>query len=150
MTQISRNRFAFTLIELLVVIAIIGVLIALLLPAAQKARESAWRCTCQNHLKQIGVALHNYLDTHQVFPPGYVSIPDPANSDNETNDLGPGWGWASMLLAQLEQRDIYNAINFSLSIEQVANATARTRQLEVFLCPSNTPNLGIRPVTDDS
>jgi prepilin-type N-terminal cleavage/methylation domain-containing protein/prepilin-type processing-associated H-X9-DG protein len=150
MTHHSRNRFAFTLIELLVVIAIIAVLVALLLPAVQKARESARRCTCQNHLKQIGVALHNYVDVNTVFPPGYVSLVDRSNPDNEINDLGSGWGWASMLLPHLEQRDLYNPINFDLNIEHAANITARTRQIEVFMCPSNTPNLGIWPVTDDT
>jgi type II secretory pathway pseudopilin PulG len=135
---------------LLVVIAIIAVLIALLLPAVQKARESARRCTCQNHLKQLGVALHNYLEMHAVFPPGYVSFIDPSNPDNESNDLGSGWGWAAMLLPQVEQRDVFNAINFDVNIEHDANATTRTRPIEAFLCPSNTPNLGIRPVTDDT
>jgi prepilin-type N-terminal cleavage/methylation domain-containing protein/prepilin-type processing-associated H-X9-DG protein len=140
---------AFTLIELLVVIAIIAILIALLLPAVQKAREAARRASCQNNLKQIGVALHNYADVHSVFPPGYVSAVD-YSLDDENNDLGSGWGWAAMLLPQLEQRDVYNAINLSLNIEHAANITARTRQLEVFLCPSSTPNLGLWPVTDDT
>jgi prepilin-type N-terminal cleavage/methylation domain-containing protein len=146
----NSNRSGFTLIELLVVIAIIAVLIALLLPAVQKAREAARRCTCQNHLKQVGVALHNYHDMHSVLPPGYVSLVDPTNADNETNDLGSGWGWGAMILPQLEQADVYNAVNFSLNIEHPSNVTARTISLELFLCPSSTPNLGIWPVTDDT
>jgi prepilin-type N-terminal cleavage/methylation domain-containing protein/prepilin-type processing-associated H-X9-DG protein len=145
----SCRRTAFTLIELLVVIAIIAVLIALLLPAVQHAREAARRASCQNNLKQIGVALHNYVDSHSVFPPGYVSAVD-RSLDDENNDLGSGWGWAAMLLPQIEQRDVYNAINFDLNIEDAANITARTRRLEVFLCPSNVPDLGLWPVTDDS
>jgi prepilin-type N-terminal cleavage/methylation domain-containing protein len=154
MSRFQTRRFssshAFTLIELLVVIAIIAVLIALLLPAVQKAREAARRTSCKNNLKQIGVALHNYQEVHTVFPPGYVSFIDVMNADNETNDLGSGWGWATMLLAQLEKRDLYNAVNFDLNIEHDANVTACTRQLDLFLCPSSTPNLGIWPVTNDT
>ena len=67
----ARNR-GFTLIELLVVIAIIAILIALLLPAVQQAREAARRSNCKNNLKQIGLALHNYEETHRIFPPGYI------------------------------------------------------------------------------
>src|SRR5579883_209719 len=95
----SMRRRGFTLIELLVVIAIIAVLIALLLPAVQAAREAARRAQCANNLKQIGIALHNYHDTVGTFPPGFLSKLDPATGDN----AGPGWGWAAMILSQLEQ-----------------------------------------------
>src|SRR5881397_497586 len=107
----QRGR-GFTLIELLVVIAIIAVLIALLLPAVQAAREGARRAQCVNNLKQIGVALHNYLSSTDVFPPGYVSavnpaVTDPCDQDAENSssvDLGPGWAWGSMILGQMEQQ----------------------------------------------
>ncbi|MGO9919341.1 MAG: DUF1559 domain-containing protein, partial [Isosphaeraceae bacterium] len=123
---------AFTLIELLVVIAIIAVLIALLLPAVQSAREAARRIQCCNNLKQIGIALHNYHDAIGAFPPGYLSLMDPVTFDND----GPGWGWASFSLNQMEQLPVYNSINFELRIEFPANQTARLTVLGSFLCPS--------------
>ena len=92
------------------------VLIALLLPAVQAAREAARRAQCVNNLKQIGLALHNYERILRAFPPGYVS-----NFDAGGNDTGPGWGWAAMLLPQFEQTPLFNAINFSLAIEDPAN-----------------------------
>src|SRR5579872_5730558 len=94
------DRRGFTLIELLVVIAIIAVLVALLLPAVQQAREAARRVQCKNNLKQLGLALHNYHDvTSNTFPPGYVNT----NSDG-------GWGWMSMLLPHLDQGPLYNML----------------------------------------
>jgi prepilin-type N-terminal cleavage/methylation domain-containing protein/prepilin-type processing-associated H-X9-DG protein len=128
----QTRRGAFTLIELLVVIAIIGALIALLLPAVQAAREAARRTQCVNNLKQIGLALHNYDQTHKLLPPGYVS-----NFDSGGNDTGPGWGWAAMLLPQFEQAPLFNAVNFSLAIEASANSTGRLANVNNFLCPSD-------------
>ena len=122
----------FTLIELLVVIAIIGILIGLLLPAVQAAREAGRRAQCVNNLKQFGLALHNYETSHQVLPPGYISA-----FDTQGIDLGPGWGWASMILPQLEQNAVFTAINFSLGVETPANLTARMTTFLGFLCPSD-------------
>ncbi|ODT97838.1 MAG: hypothetical protein ABS79_06885, partial [Planctomycetes bacterium SCN 63-9] len=129
----SRNkRRAFTLIEILVVISIIGVLIALLLPAVQAAREAARRAQCVNNLKQLGLALHIYEGTHLTFPPGYVS------SFNATgDDTGPGWGWAAMLLPQFEQTPLFTSINFNLAIEQPSNLTGRLPTVGIFACPSD-------------
>src|SRR5262245_46775846 len=111
------RRRAFTLIELLVVIAIIAVLIALLLPAVQMAREAARRTQCRNNLKQIGLALHNYHASHQVFPPGcqqqrcnQSTVVEPPIGNGMEN-----WGsfsGQSMLLPYLDQTPVYNGINF--------------------------------------
>jgi prepilin-type N-terminal cleavage/methylation domain-containing protein/prepilin-type processing-associated H-X9-DG protein len=125
-------RAAFTLIELLVVIAIIAVLVAMLLPAVQKVRESAARTECRNNLRQIGLALHSYHDRKKMFPPGYLSAVAPDNSD-----LGPGWGWAAILLDDLEQTPLKKQISFGLDIGDAANAWPRIQPLKLFRCPSD-------------
>ncbi len=106
------GRLAFTLIELLVVIAIIAILVALLLPAVQQAREAARRSTCKNNLKQIALGLHNYHDTHNVFPPGYIDS-DPRSGDHAQ---GPaenlnGVAWSAMLLPYIEQPALYDLLS---------------------------------------
>jgi len=128
-----RGR-GFTLIELLVVIAIIAVLIALLLPAVQSAREAARRTTCVNNLKQIGIALHAYAQARNPPPPGYVSKWDAS----QLTETGPGWGWSAMILPQLEQQPVFNAINFNLTIQSPAHLTTRTLALSTFLCPTDS------------
>jgi prepilin-type N-terminal cleavage/methylation domain-containing protein/prepilin-type processing-associated H-X9-DG protein len=127
------RRGGFTLIELLVVIAIIAVLVGLLLPAVQAAREAARRAQCMNNLKQIGVALHAYVQAVDALPPGYVSVWDSIN----LVEIGPGWGWGSMVLAQLEQTPLFNSVNFSIAINDPRNGTAATTPLAIFLCPSD-------------
>jgi type II secretory pathway pseudopilin PulG len=132
------------LIELLVVIAIIGILIALLLPAVQKVREAANRTTCQNNLKQIGIALHNFHDSRGRFPPGYYDLaPWPQN------DQGPGWGWASQILPFLEQDNVWNLINFGVSVgsSNPPIVQARTTFLTLFYCPSDNLKM-VFTVTD--
>src|SRR4051794_12472450 len=132
------RRHGFTLIELLVVIVIIAVLIALLLPAVQAAREAARRATCVNNLKQIGLALHNYHDSFNVFPPGYVSAQTRGSHPVfDGNDIGMGWAWGSMILPQMEQAPITNAINFSLSSYHAENDTVTYVRMTSYICPSD-------------
>src|ERR1700722_7689929 len=127
----DRRRLGFTLIELLVVIAIIAVLIALLLPAVHAAREAARRAQCSNNLKQIGLGMHNYHSSLSTFPPAYITI---VTSDATIAETGPGWGWGTMILGDLEQRPLYNATNFSLQVTDPGSMTVRTANLSVFLC----------------
>jgi prepilin-type N-terminal cleavage/methylation domain-containing protein/prepilin-type processing-associated H-X9-DG protein len=136
------SHSAFTLIELLVVIAIIGALLGLLLPAVQKVREAASRLQCKNNLKQIGLALHNYHDTQQSLPPGYVA--SGAYSDGAT-DTAPGWGWAAFLLPYLEQEPLYRQINLA---QMIASSSAAEMPLKMYLCPSDLTPPGPFPVAD--
>jgi prepilin-type N-terminal cleavage/methylation domain-containing protein/prepilin-type processing-associated H-X9-DG protein len=131
----STQRRAFTLIELLVVIAIIAILIALLLPAVQQAREAARRSQCQDHLKQIGIALHNYHEIHQTLPSGWIGVNTSGQPDVNT---GSGWGWAAMLLPMLDQKSLYGQCDFHVSVDDAKNAKSRAGVLGVFRCPSDS------------
>jgi prepilin-type N-terminal cleavage/methylation domain-containing protein/prepilin-type processing-associated H-X9-DG protein len=146
--QLSANRTevrsGFTLIELLVVIAIIAVLVSLLLPAVQAARERARQAACTNNLKQMGLALANYANRHGTFPPGYQSI----YSTLEQKELGPGWGWASMLLPDLEQQSVQNTIVYEAPMQGASMSTACVVSLKVFLCPSD--NMPLQWTATDS
>lgn len=157
--DVSRVRRAFTLIELLVVIAIIGVLIALLLPAVQSARQAAWRVQCINNLKQIGIGLHNYHDVHSAFPPGFLSEDDEHHVHHSSltrfqdahNHVGhPGWAWASCFLPQIEQGPLFNAINFSVPVDYPDNDTANLARVSTFLCPADSapPQVPVRDETN--
>jgi prepilin-type N-terminal cleavage/methylation domain-containing protein/prepilin-type processing-associated H-X9-DG protein len=130
-----NKRRGFTLIELLVVIAIIAVLIALLLPAVQAAREAARRISCTNNLKQIGVAIHNYISAVGVLPPGRFN--------SHIAGHGNCWGAYSQLVPYLEQTGIYNAFNFSLppdtDVLAVSNSTGFQAFLGALLCPTDSP-----------
>ena len=134
------RRQAFTLIELLVVIAIIAVLIALLLPAVQAAREAARRAQCVNNLKQLGLAIHNYHNVHDVFPMGVSStIYSPG-----TYNVKQNFSLHAALLPYLERTDVYNALNFSIgcddnstTIAYVINSTGVNTHIAAFVCPSD-------------
>ena len=125
-----RNvRVAFTLIELLVVIAIVGVLLALLLPAVQKAREAARRASCRNNLKQFGLAMQNYLDAFTKFPPSYCAVP------GVTTSVGGQWSARARILPYLSQTDLEDIVDWSVAYNlQLDVATTR---VPTFLCPSD-------------
>ncbi len=159
----SRRLRGFTLIELLVVIAIIAVLVALLLPAVQQAREASRRSQCGNNLKQILTAIHNYEETYKMFPPGSIGPMNgpgsfPTGWCDPSLGCGLPWGhfsWSALILPMLEQTSVYESINFSVPaytfsiIENgaqrgpagnTANQTAADSMPKVFVCPS-TPRV---------
>jgi len=125
------GRAGFTLVELLVVIAIIGVLVALLLPAVQAAREAARRMSCGNNLKQIGLAFHNYEDTYKTLPYAYTFFLQPGAPGNI---MAHGWGPA--ILPYLEQGNLQNQYDFSKSIIDANNQKVISTHLKVMQCPS--------------
>ncbi len=141
--RLWRSR-AFTLVELLVVIAIIGLLVALLLPAVQAAREAARRMQCRNNLKQMGLALHNYEGSQRAFPPGIVSrlsdpnwVMPPGACTDAPNDLGPGWSFFARMLPYLEQANFHESIDFSLPLQHALSARARRTVVSTYRCPSD-------------
>jgi prepilin-type N-terminal cleavage/methylation domain-containing protein len=141
----------FTLIELLVVIAIIGVLVALLLPAVQSAREAGNRARCQNNLKQLGLAAQQYHDSFNSFPSGwYCMVPTYDNTGSNITNGGDSncattstpympymWGLLPSLFSRLEQTNLYAEMNFSLPPTNPENTTSVRRTLDVLVCPSN-------------
>jgi prepilin-type N-terminal cleavage/methylation domain-containing protein/prepilin-type processing-associated H-X9-DG protein len=140
----NSRRAGLTLVEVLVVIAIIGVLVALLLPAVQSAREAARRTQCAHNLKQIGVACLNYHDTFRSFPSGYLASVPYSDSVPTT----PGWGWASLILPMMEERWLYGMIDFTLPIEHPHNSVVKT-VVAGYLCPTDDVDPVAFPVTDD-
>jgi prepilin-type N-terminal cleavage/methylation domain-containing protein len=135
MRHSSALRQGFTLVELLVVIAIIGILVALLLPAVQSAREAARRMQCQNNMKQLGLALHNYHDAVNTFPPSSIWN-NPAQIETLNNaNLGPNW--VIMILPYMEQQGLYDSFNFTQGIPHANNMIPRSTRISSMLCPSD-------------
>ncbi|HTM54566.1 MAG TPA: DUF1559 domain-containing protein [Pirellulales bacterium] len=132
------RKSAFTLVELLVVIAIIGVLVSLLLPAVQTARESARRMQCANNLKQMALAVHNYVDTYTSVPIGHMYRGIFDGNPNDA-DGGTGFGWGTAILPYIEQTAIYNQFNLLLPISNSSksrNLTLAQTPVNIFTCPS--------------
>jgi prepilin-type N-terminal cleavage/methylation domain-containing protein len=138
----NRRRRGFTLIELLVVIAIIAILIGLLLPTVQQAREAARRLSCRNNLKQIGLALHNYLDVYTVFPPSFSMKAGTIISSNNGS-----WSIHGRLLPYLEQANAYNRVRLDRSWDSQLNSGVPTMRIPTYLCPSE-PNDRMRTFSD--
>jgi len=138
------------LIELLVVIAIIGVLVSLLLPAVQQAREAARRAQCLNNLKQLGLAFHNYHDQHNVFPPAYVADTLSPTRHPVTYDGPNGFAWGALLLPALDQTPVHQLFQFGRPCQAPENAGPAATTLPVFLCPSATGNNGPAEIKDGS
>jgi prepilin-type N-terminal cleavage/methylation domain-containing protein/prepilin-type processing-associated H-X9-DG protein len=132
-----RRRSGFTLIELLVVIAIIAVLIGLLLPAVQKAREAASRIKCRNNLKQLGLALHLFHDSREKFPPGQAAGPLPEAGITQPD---VHHGWAPFILPFIEQQQLAALYDWDLWSADPVNQLVGSVQLKVFQCPSAEPD----------
>lgn len=130
-----RRARGFSLIEVLVVLFVIGLLVALLLPAVQQSRSAARRSECMNHLKQIGLAMHNYHDAHRTLPPGYITnFPEDVNATERSH-----WGWGAMLLPYLDQAPLYQQLQPGDKAlhEQLATSDglkALTTPLSIFVC----------------
>jgi len=141
----ARVRAAFTIVEILVVLTIIGLLLALLLPAVQSAREAARRMQCMNHLKQIGLALQNYDAVHRVFPKGGAGV---ASLTNPL--LRSRWrlSWGASLLPFIEQPGLYESINQSQPFLDPSNLAAGQTIVPTYLCPSSVNGSLTRPNGD--
>jgi len=143
MPRFYKTRRGFTLIELLVVIAIIAILIGLLLPAVQKVREAASRMKCQNNLKQLGLALHNYESANQVFPPGYVANNSTFNGVSDSSEAS----WCYFILPYLEQDALFKTVDYAAArtsngfgAGSAGTLAMRSTRVSMMSCPSDDPN----------
>jgi prepilin-type processing-associated H-X9-DG protein len=136
------------LIELLVVIAIIAVLIALLLPAVQAAREAARRAQCVNNLKQIGLACQNYVSANNCFPPQTSWPSQAANITGTISAATYGFNWYYAIFPQMEQMQIFNAVNFSVSPSSPVQVTAAITKVNSLLCPSESASTQLFTLTN--
>jgi prepilin-type N-terminal cleavage/methylation domain-containing protein/prepilin-type processing-associated H-X9-DG protein len=139
-------RRGFTLIELLVVIAIIGVLIALLLPTVQQAREAARRTQCKSHLRQIALGLHNYHDTFNLFPSGQYYC-KPNTPCNASAFFADGWGWTASLLPFVDQAPLFNRFDFALAMRNPYHVGLLATPIPLFHCPSDATRKPVLPPT---
>ncbi|WP_425400019.1 DUF1559 domain-containing protein [Aeoliella sp.] len=136
--EFKTGRNGFTLVELLVVIAIIGILVALLLPAVQSAREAARRTSCQNNFKQVGIALHNYHSAMKHFPAGteFTANDDPSDCPGSDPNGFASFGWGAFLLPYMEQQAVYDMLDFETNVYNGSNWVASEQLIPGFLCPS--------------
>jgi len=136
------RKSAFTVIEMLVAMAVIGVLVALLMPAVQSARASARRITCQNQARQLGLALHLYHDSHLCFPPGsFVMGP--------SFPMQSGWGWGAMILPSVEQKPLYQQIDFGHGTAVGGNLALIATAIPLWRCPAEVAPENIQAVPID-
>ena len=126
----GRQLHGFTLVELLVVIAIIGILIAMLLPAVQAAREAARRMQCMNNLKQLGLAVQNYESSHQSFPPGAISV-------------GNRFSWAAHIMEYIEAGTLSSTLKFDQIYQSRHNKNIATQAPDTFYCPSQSETISV-------
>jgi prepilin-type N-terminal cleavage/methylation domain-containing protein/prepilin-type processing-associated H-X9-DG protein len=129
----QSHRAGFSLVELLVVIAVIGLLIALLLPAVQAAREAARRLGCSNNLHQIGIGMHGYHDSNRHFPPGAIEM---RSLTSLSRFKARQIAWSALLLPYVEQKGVYSLLDLTKPFDNAANAKAAANVLPLYLCPS--------------
>src|SRR4051812_29594305 len=136
----KTGKHGFTLVELLVVIAIIGILVALLLPAVQAAREAARRAKCVNNIRQIGIAGQNYHDFRKYYPQYHAAIPPTGKTDSDYISDGYKWAgplWSITILPYMEEQALYDSFNKTVTMTNLANQKWIQTVVPSYVCPSN-------------